>query len=58
MQDLWLDYGRDPEHGLRRTGWGTYGMGKAVVLDDVDEPVEEIDLDQLDRVCSTLPVLN
>jgi len=57
MQDFWLNFARDPEHGLSRAGWGTYGEGKAAILGDADEPVKDIDISQLDGVCSTLPVI-
>jgi acetylcholinesterase len=58
MQDIWLEFGKDSEHGLRKAGWGTYEEGKAILLGDVDKPAKEIDLDQLDGVCNSLPVLN
>ncbi|KAH6646534.1 Alpha/Beta hydrolase protein [Truncatella angustata] len=57
MQDLWLDFARDPEYGLRISGWGTYDQGKAVILGDEDEPVKGIDVSQLDGVCDILPVV-
>jgi acetylcholinesterase len=57
MQDLWLDFARNPKHGLRLSGWGTYGEGKAVILGDTDEPIKYINISQLDGICSTLPVI-
>jgi acetylcholinesterase len=57
MQDFWLDFARDPEHGLSKVGWGTYGEGRAVILGDVDEVVKGIDVSQLDGICNSLPVI-
>jgi carboxylesterase type B len=51
MQDLWLEFARDPQKGLQRSGWGSTWTGKAVLLGDADEPMKLIDLQQLDDGC-------
>jgi hypothetical protein len=56
LQDLWLDFAKNPEHGLSKVGWSQYGMGKAVLVGDADVPLKEIDVSQLDDVCKTLGV--
>jgi carboxylesterase type B len=54
MQDLWLDFAKNPEHGLNKSGFGPYGMGKAMLLGDVGVPVKEVDISQVDGVCSAI----
>jgi carboxylesterase type B len=54
LQDLWLDFATDPENGLRDSGWGSYGEGKAVVLGGEGNPMAEIAIGQLDGICSQL----
>lgn len=56
MQDLWLNFAKNPEHGLSKVGWNQYGIGKAVLIGDIDIPVKEIDVSQLDNVCNLPPV--
>ncbi|KAJ6549620.1 Alpha/Beta hydrolase protein [Mycena vulgaris] len=51
MQDLWLDFARDPERGLVAAGWDTFGAGKAVFLGDPDAPVKQVDIEEVDGVC-------
>jgi carboxylesterase type B len=51
MQDLWLEFARDPEGGLKAAGWESYGAGKAVLLGGVDIPMRQIDVEQLDGTC-------
>ncbi|KAJ6614572.1 Alpha/Beta hydrolase protein [Mycena sp. CBHHK59/15] len=53
LQDLWLDFARDPQLGLQGAGWNSYGAGKAVLLGDADTPVKQIDVQQLDDICTS-----
>lgn len=58
LQDFWLAFAMDPEHGLSSVGWSPYGDGKAVLIGDTDMPVKLVDIAQLDQVCNTLSVAN
>nr|POE78061.1 putative secreted lipase [Quercus suber] len=51
MQDLWLDFVKDPQKGLSKAGWDTYGNGKAVLLGRTDAVVKQIDVSGLDAGC-------
>jgi hypothetical protein len=53
IQNLWLEFAKNPYNGLRKAGWGPYGAGKAVLLGDVHEPLKQIDVSELDSVCTT-----
>ncbi|KAJ7342471.1 para-nitrobenzyl esterase [Mycena albidolilacea] len=53
LQDLWLDFARDPQGGLKRAGWGSFEAGKAVLLGDVDVPMKVMELKELDGVCAS-----
>jgi carboxylesterase type B len=53
LQDLWLDFSRDPQGGLKRAGWGSFEAGKAVLLGDADVPMKMIELQELDDVCAS-----
>lgn len=52
LQDLYLAFANDPEHGLRDEGWPTYAEGKAVLLGGSMTPLEQIDVVSLDGGCS------
>ncbi|KAF7360765.1 Alpha/beta-hydrolase [Mycena venus] len=52
LQDLWLDFARDPQNGLQRVGWESFGAGKAVLLGGEDAALKVIDVQELDGVCS------
>ncbi|KAJ7017247.1 Alpha/Beta hydrolase protein, partial [Mycena alexandri] len=54
LQDLWLDFARNPQSGLQGAGWDSFGAGKAVLLGGADTPFKVIDVDELDAICSTL----
>jgi acetylcholinesterase len=32
MQDLWLEFAKNPQNGLRNAGWSTYAEDKAMLL--------------------------
>jgi carboxylesterase type B len=51
LQDLWLDFARDPQRGLQSAGWDTFGAGKAVLLGDADAPLKIISVQELDGRC-------
>lgn len=53
MQDLWLEFATVPHNGLRNGGWNPYAEGKAMLLGDTDTLVRQIDIFQLDNVCTT-----
>ncbi|KAJ7649270.1 Alpha/Beta hydrolase protein [Mycena rosella] len=42
----------DPEKGLQTAGWNTFGAGKAVFLGDLDTPMKEVDVQELDGACA------
>ncbi|KAJ7103848.1 Alpha/Beta hydrolase protein [Mycena epipterygia] len=52
MQDLWLAFARDPLKGLQGAGWEPHAVGKAVLLGDADALLKQIDVQDLDCVCS------
>ncbi|KAJ7123382.1 Alpha/Beta hydrolase protein, partial [Mycena epipterygia] len=54
LQDLWFAFVQDPEKGLQSAGWEPYAAGQAVLLGGDDMPLKEIDVQDLDGVCSTL----
>lgn len=54
LQNLWLDFAKDPEHGLRSAGWSPYEDVKAVLLGYTDYNMKEINVSELDGVCSSL----
>ncbi|KAH3958669.1 hypothetical protein HBH70_206050 [Parastagonospora nodorum] len=54
LQDLWLDFAKDPGYGLRHIGWLSYEEGKAVLLGHTDSHMREIGVSELDGVCSSL----
>jgi acetylcholinesterase len=56
MQDLWLIFAKDPRDGLSKAGWRPYGAGKAVLIGDINKPVQEIDVSQLDAACNLPPI--
>lgn len=58
MQDLWLDFARDPRAGLSKAGWSSYGDGKAVLIGDATTPVQETDISEVDTVCRSLPTFD
>lgn len=53
LQDLWLDFARDPQNGLRSVSWESFGAGKAVLLGGEDAALKVIDIQELDGVCSS-----
>ncbi|KAF4634691.1 hypothetical protein G7Y89_g3411 [Cudoniella acicularis] len=52
MQDMWLEFAKDPLNGLRNAGWCLYADGKAVLIGGTEAPFQEIDILQLDSVCN------
>jgi hypothetical protein len=44
LQDLRLDFARDPQTGLNSAGWDSFKAAKAVFLGDVDLPMKVIEL--------------
>lgn len=58
IQDLWLNFAKDPKDGLYRQGWGSYGNGKAVLIGGTGTPVQEIEISELDSVCNSLPAFS
>jgi acetylcholinesterase len=54
LQDFWLNFAKNTEHGLGKGGWNSYGNGKAVLIGGTDKLVKKIDVSQLDEVCNTL----
>ncbi|KAM0485589.1 hypothetical protein ACHAPX_001577 [Trichoderma viride] len=51
MQNMWLEFAKDPLNGPQNTGWSSYANGKAVLIGDIKAPFQEIDINQLDSVC-------
>ncbi|TVY59708.1 Cocaine esterase [Lachnellula suecica] len=51
LQDLWLDFARDPESGLRKAGWGSYKDGKALLIGEGNVAVQEMEISALDGAC-------
>ncbi|KAJ7167006.1 Alpha/Beta hydrolase protein [Mycena filopes] len=51
LQDLWLNFVRDPQHGLPSVGWESFDAGKAVLLGEVDTPMKVISIEDLDGTC-------
>ena len=54
IQDLWLEFAKDPENGLKKASWGPYSESRAVILGDVHEPLKHLDVSELDSVCASL----
>ncbi|KAJ7709369.1 Alpha/Beta hydrolase protein [Mycena metata] len=52
LQDLWLDFARDPQGGLLGAGWESFEEGGAVLLGDSDVPLKVIAAQDLDGSCS------
>ncbi|KAJ7633583.1 Alpha/Beta hydrolase protein [Mycena polygramma] len=52
LQDLWLAFARDPEHGLESVGWYSFAAGGAVLLGEVDTALKVISVEELDGVCA------
>lgn len=57
MQDLWLEFAKDPRNGLTGKRWSPYGEGKAVLLGGADVPMAEIGISELDDICNYLTIL-
>lgn len=53
LQDLYLDFTKDPENGLKNSGWTSYGKGKIALLGGVKTPLELVDISDVDDVCFT-----
>lgn len=54
MQDLWLEFAKNPEHGLGKEGWTPYGNGNGtsgVILGGMSTTVHSIGISELDGVC-------
>ncbi|KAH8767570.1 hypothetical protein BGZ57DRAFT_988489 [Hyaloscypha finlandica] len=54
LQDLWLDFSKDPHHGLRIVGWSPFPEGKAVLIGDTEMPVNQNDVSGIDGICGDL----
>jgi len=54
LQDIWLEFAKDPQNGLGNVVWSPYAEGKAVLLGNTDMPVKRIDILQLDSVCTAV----
>ncbi|KAH8886237.1 alpha/beta-hydrolase [Thozetella sp. PMI_491] len=54
MQDMWVEFARDPLNGLRNVGWGSYADGRAVLIGEHETPFRDIDISQLDSICNGL----
>lgn len=51
MQDFWLAFAKDPEHGLEKAGWAPDADGKALLLGGIAGVMEQIDASDLDSAC-------
>ncbi|KAJ7028933.1 carboxylesterase, type B [Mycena alexandri] len=51
LQDLWLDFARDPQQGLQNARWESFEAGGAVLLGDSDTPLKAITAQDLDGSC-------
>jgi acetylcholinesterase len=51
IQDLWVQFAKDPQGGLAQMNWSSYADGKAALLGDIGTPVQEMDISELDSVC-------
>ena len=51
MQDLWLEFVKDPEHGLEKAGWGSVASGEAVLLGGAQSVMEVVDVEEIDLGC-------
>jgi acetylcholinesterase len=53
MQDFWLAFAEDPEHGLPKLGWNSYekGAGEGVMFGNDDKIMQYISETRLDQPC-------
>lgn len=51
LQDLWLEFAKDPREGLRNVGWNPYSKGEAVLIGDAEAPLKLINVFEIDNVC-------
>ncbi|KAK4552638.1 hypothetical protein LTR86_010282 [Recurvomyces mirabilis] len=51
MQDLWLEFARDPEGGLKESGWARYTDRGLVLLGGIGSAMEHMDVLELDDGC-------
>lgn len=54
LQDLWLEFAKDPRDGLRNAGWSTFEEGEAVLIGDTDMLLKQINVSKIDSVCSVV----
>jgi acetylcholinesterase len=54
LQDLWLEFAKDPENGLKYAGWSTYGEEKAALIGGDNSAFELTDVSLLDGICAHL----
>ena len=52
LQDLWLEFAKDPHNGLRNVGWSSYVEDKAMLFGHTDTLVRQIDISELNSVCT------
>ncbi|KAL2067509.1 hypothetical protein VTL71DRAFT_1934 [Oculimacula yallundae] len=58
MQDLWVEFAKDPEGGLEKAGWPKFDSGMAVLIGGVEIPVDVIQVDMLDGICGNIQILS